>query len=247
MLQAQRRWCLTGTPIQNKLQDFGSLLKFLGVGPAENDRWFHQKVVKPIQDKDPKGMERLRILVCAYCLRRTKTILEDPLPGNVSLIRDVILNEDERRIYDACKKDTVRSIDKAVSAGVKGSGVGKIQLLQILGQVCNHGMDLLSPERRAQIYDYLPSSFQYPFNMQAQEQFQRESYVNAINIPEIQVHDPMEIDVHDQTVHYRGPSSKVKALIQNIRNDQQDINGSVKRFVYLSSSAPLSEVLLTHF
>ena len=35
-LKARYRWCLTGTPIQNKLDDFASLLKFLKLEPFDN-------------------------------------------------------------------------------------------------------------------------------------------------------------------------------------------------------------------
>lgn len=236
MLRAQRRWCLTGTPIQNKMQDFGTLLKFLGIGPAENDRWFYQKVVKPVLDQNPQGMEKLRSLVRAYCLRRTKKILDDHdrLPGNTSKIQDITLSGDERRIYDACKGVTIRSIDAAVSKGIKGSNFGVIQSLQMLSQVCNHGADLLNAKRRGEVEEYLslygnnPNSMRY-HNPRDEDLME----LDDPEIPEIQLPNSMDIDEPVQAHSYGGPSSKVKALIHNIRSDQrQNLETPIKRYVY---------------
>jgi len=46
-LSAKFWWCLTGTPIQNHLEDMGSLLAFLRVSQFENKSVFKNSIVAP--------------------------------------------------------------------------------------------------------------------------------------------------------------------------------------------------------
>ena len=61
LLRSQIRWCLTGTPIQNKLDDLFSLVKFLRVQPWEEQKWFDEIITKPVKAGDPKGFLRLGV------------------------------------------------------------------------------------------------------------------------------------------------------------------------------------------
>ncbi|KAK8096058.1 hypothetical protein PG999_014080 [Apiospora kogelbergensis] len=47
-LQAKHRWCLTGTPIQNLVQDFGSLVEFLRLDTYSTRKMFKAPVIDPI-------------------------------------------------------------------------------------------------------------------------------------------------------------------------------------------------------
>ncbi|KAF8245042.1 hypothetical protein K440DRAFT_424037 [Wilcoxina mikolae CBS 423.85] len=229
ILNAQRRWCLSGTPIQNKLQDFGSLLRFLRVGP-DNGKWFQQKIVNPIDAGSPEGLKRLRILVSRYCLRRTKSVLEVRLPAHDLRIEKVVLTPHERNVYDACKKDAAILIDKAVSSGTSYSGI--LQSLMSLRLVCNHGLDLLHAERQERIQSYDNSSIHMqlggflPENQMYHQELLCSPYW-VMGEPLAQHYFPMAMDtdtpvvptIQEPTVAYRGPSSKVQALIQNLRRD----------------------------
>lgn len=50
-LQADHRWVLTGTPLQNKLDDIYSLVNFLKLDVFENYQWWN-KYINKNQDKD---------------------------------------------------------------------------------------------------------------------------------------------------------------------------------------------------
>ncbi len=77
------RWCLTGTPLQNKPEDIQSLLAFVRAAPLDDIKVFNRAISRPIKEGDPEGLTRLRVLLRAVCLRRTKSILDKTLPPKV--------------------------------------------------------------------------------------------------------------------------------------------------------------------
>jgi SWI/SNF-related matrix-associated actin-dependent regulator of chromatin subfamily A3 len=62
-LCADKKWAITGTPIQNKLTDFLSIVKFLKVYLYSEDGVFEEDTSKPWQKGDPQGFLQLKTLV----------------------------------------------------------------------------------------------------------------------------------------------------------------------------------------
>lgn len=64
-LQSKYRWCLTGTPIQNSLEDLFSLLFFLQVPEVSDYSWFKTNIIKMAhsqnQQQAVKGYMRLQV------------------------------------------------------------------------------------------------------------------------------------------------------------------------------------------
>lgn len=99
-LRAEKRWGLTGTPIQNKHMDVYSMLKFLRVTPFDDLPTFK----KWINPNTEAGMSRLHNILKPLLLRRTKTELQtkgelQDLPNKVIHIEDVELSPDEASVY----------------------------------------------------------------------------------------------------------------------------------------------------
>ena len=110
-LQARCRWCLTGTPLQNHLDDLQSLIAFLKMDPFDNIQWWRALVSRPLRARQAEAINRLRSVVASICLRRTKEMLFDgkPLvelpPLKVDLVKLELSNEEQvfySRIKDAC-------------------------------------------------------------------------------------------------------------------------------------------------
>ncbi|XP_069474423.1 helicase-like transcription factor isoform X2 [Ambystoma mexicanum] len=55
-LDAQRRWVLTGTPIQNSLKDLWSLLSFFKLKPFTDREWWHRTIQRPVTMGDSAGL-----------------------------------------------------------------------------------------------------------------------------------------------------------------------------------------------
>ncbi|KAH6850549.1 SNF2 family N-terminal domain-containing protein [Chaetomium sp. MPI-CAGE-AT-0009] len=138
-LAARHRWCLTGTPIQNRLKDLGSLVEFLRVDPFDSPGAFRHLFLDPISRQDASGWERLLALIRCISLRRTKDALENELalPARQEIVWKVSLDEEERRVYSLVK----RRFALAINAG--GNRMSAFQLILRLRQICDHGVALL--------------------------------------------------------------------------------------------------------
>ncbi|KAJ0259432.1 RING-finger [Hirschfeldia incana] len=56
-LYTKHRWCITGTPIQRKLDDLYGLLRFLKAQPFDVSRWWTEVIRDPYERRDAKAME----------------------------------------------------------------------------------------------------------------------------------------------------------------------------------------------
>ena len=71
-LHAQRRWAVTGTPVQNRLEDLGALIRFLRIKPFDEPSAWAQYIISPFKLGDESVIPNLRLLVDSITLRRGK-------------------------------------------------------------------------------------------------------------------------------------------------------------------------------
>ncbi|GKT95985.1 heterokaryon incompatibility protein [Colletotrichum tofieldiae] len=138
-LHANSRWCLTGTPIQNKLADIGALFAFIRAKPFDEPAMFRRYIEVPFeQHGDPKKIkERLILLLDSLCLRRTKELLE--LPGLEERVKELEFTPAEREQYDKTKRILMRTIKQKVGEVEKSSKFGLFQANLQMRILCNHG------------------------------------------------------------------------------------------------------------
>ncbi|OMO58307.1 SNF2-related protein [Corchorus capsularis] len=150
-LLADRRWCLTGTPIQNKLEDLYSLLRFLRVEPWGNWPWWNKLIQKPFEEGDERGLKLVQSILKPIMLRRTKCstdrygkpILVLP-PADVQVIY-CELTEAEKDFYEALFKRSKVKFDQFVEQGrVLHNYASILELLLRLRQCCDHPFLVMS-------------------------------------------------------------------------------------------------------
>ncbi|KAJ5998393.1 hypothetical protein N7451_006203 [Penicillium sp. IBT 35674x] len=145
-LDATYRWCLTGTPMMNRLEDFQSLLGFLRIRPYNNKEKFKRDFIRPIKNGwgEENVMKQLRVLVKSVCLRRTKKTKIDgqpilQLPPKVIEKIHVVFNEEEKGLYDELNSDSQNQIRKYLNAGTLGKNYSHVLVLLLrLRQACDH-------------------------------------------------------------------------------------------------------------
>jgi len=143
-LQAERRWCVTGTPIQNKLDDLFSLLHFLRVDPYGEYSWWSKIIMKPIRNRDERGFTRLQAILETILLRRTKDMKIDnvpivSLPPRIVKLRPLQFREEEEDFYQALWTSSKTKFNDFISSGTILQNYAHIlELLLRLRQACDH-------------------------------------------------------------------------------------------------------------
>ena len=145
-IPAQHRWCLTGTPIQNSLDDLGALVSFLKVPILENPPAFRKFITNALTSTSRNRFENLQVLLQSICLRRTRQVLKD-LPEPIIIPRVLPLTPSERTEYYSLIEECKRDIDAAVAR----CQIGKIkstvlQSLLKLRLFCNNGRANTAPQ-----------------------------------------------------------------------------------------------------
>lgn len=139
-LKARSRWCLTGTPIQNRLEDIGSLFAFIRIIPFNNPSNFRKYICIPFEEGGKRrelAIERFTRLLDSLCLRRTKDLLH--LPEQHARVRRIQFSPEERMQYEQTKKIMLRAAKNQVGGFDQKSTLGLFQVQLQLRILCNHG------------------------------------------------------------------------------------------------------------
>lgn len=144
-IHAKRRWAVTGTPIQNKLDDLYSLVRFLRHEPWANHTFWKTFITVPFEKKDPRALSAVQTVLEPIVLRRTKAMRDSqgkpmvPLPKKTINIEYLEFSPEEQDIYDAIYNDSQVKFSYYCQAGQVGRNYASIfQLLTRLRQICCH-------------------------------------------------------------------------------------------------------------
>ncbi len=158
-LRSVYRWCLSGTPMQNNLDELQSLVKFLRIKPYDDLREWKEHFELPMkQGKGEVAIRRLHSLLHCFMKRRTKDILKEAGAldtggkesgdGEKSTVSAFKVTERkvmniatefspaERRFYDRLEQRTDKSLQQMMRG--KLNYASALVLLLRLRQACNH-------------------------------------------------------------------------------------------------------------
>ncbi|KAJ5613201.1 hypothetical protein N7510_006395 [Penicillium lagena] len=152
-LCSQRRWSVTGTPIQNRLEDLLSVTKFLNLFPYDDRFRFSQHILSPFKTGDPTVLASLRVLVDSFTLRRVKDKID--LPPREDKIISLSFTEKEQQLHEFFRNES-QVMMRVIANETKTKMGGRVyhhvlKAMMILRQVSAHGKELLGIEDRERI------------------------------------------------------------------------------------------------
>ncbi|KAK3589957.1 hypothetical protein CHS0354_034979 [Potamilus streckersoni] len=143
-LNAQRKWVLTGTPIQNSMKDLWSLVNFLQISPFTDQQWWHRTIERPLKRGDESALKRVQHLMSHIALRRTKTqkVNNKPLvelPERKVYLEHITLSREERDAYDSMQNEGKLIVNAYFKQGTLLHNYGDVlAILMRLRQLCCH-------------------------------------------------------------------------------------------------------------
>ena len=260
-LETNRRWCLTGTPLQNKIDDLSGLFSFIRQAPFDDYRQFQTRIIRPLLQGDPEGLRALRNVLRSTMIRRTKHVLV--LPPRHDFDIGVSLSPDETALYHLARNDSASLIGTCLQQNNFAKGFHIIQSILRQRQTSNHGLQLLLPSARAALArswrmkgaannvkeEELPvfcegcnveikageynSMFEHCFHLLCikcaggnPSEHEEKGACPICNDSEGGVKrrqpQPVSLQAWENELEYSGPSTKVQALLKNIKESQQD-------------------------
>ena len=135
-LKAKWRLTLSGTPVENRLDELWSQLHFTNPGLLGGRADFQERWAEPITSGDPGAAARLRDRIKPFVLRRMKRDVAKELPPRTDSVMYVELDENERLTYDAIRAATQSEIVKMLEAG--GGVMAALEALLRLRQAACH-------------------------------------------------------------------------------------------------------------
>lgn len=139
MVQAEHRLILSGTPVENSLDELWSLFDFLMAGFLSTYERFVEKYVRPTGAEQAKNLEYLRKKVAPFIMRRMKADVLDDLPPVSEIVYHCQLSEVQQELYRSYAQSARDELVKLV----KRDGFDKVQIhvlatLTRLKQICCH-------------------------------------------------------------------------------------------------------------
>ena len=139
-VQAETRYALTGTPIENSLSELWSIFDFVMPGYLFGYRKFKELYETPIvKDEDGEAMKKLKMLIEPFILRRIKEEVLTELPDKTITILNNEMEDEQQKIYMSYMAQVKEEIETEISVnGFEKSQIKILSLLMRLRQICCH-------------------------------------------------------------------------------------------------------------
>ncbi|MDO9512967.1 MAG: DEAD/DEAH box helicase [Bacteroidales bacterium] len=143
------RIAMSGTPVENRMSEFWSIMDFTNKGYLGNEKWFREVYAQPIQmDNDAGVALRFRKVTAPFLMRRMKTdksIISD-LPDKLEQNQYAVLSKQQAGLYEKTVEKAMEEIEGIIrndhTSLFKRQGL-VLQMILALKQICNHPANFL--------------------------------------------------------------------------------------------------------
>ena len=139
-LNCKHKLALSGTPIENRLEELWSIFDFLMPGFLFDKSEFNYRYVTPIMEREDKTVEkRLKSQIYPFILRRMKRDVAKDLPDKIENVAYCELTPEQKDFYlevmDSTREELFKSIEEK---GIEKSRMSIFSALLRLRQICCH-------------------------------------------------------------------------------------------------------------
>lgn len=143
LLKSTYKWCLSGTPIQNNIDELFPLLRFLGIRPYNDYAKFKMSISSPLKNKSPSASRKVHALLTAILLRRTKDSEVDgepilKLPQKHVVEEFIDMTDFDKSFYQTLEEKSAKTASKLMKSQTKRVYSSILTLLLRMRQACDH-------------------------------------------------------------------------------------------------------------
>ncbi len=135
-LRANFKMTLTGTPVENRLEELWSQFHFTNPGLLGGRADFQSECSDPIREGRAGAAAALRKRIAPFLLRRDKRTVAPELPPRTDIVLQCELSENERQLYDALAAATRQDVVERLREG--GNVMQALEALLRLRQAACH-------------------------------------------------------------------------------------------------------------
>lgn len=140
LIKASQRVALTGTPLENNLDELWALFSFVVPGLLGEHALFRKLFATPIEKSGNEQVRRmLAQRIAPFMLRRTKDEVLHELPPKTEIIQHIELDDAQKDLYELVRA----SVEKKVRQAIEEKGLGRSHIMVLdallkMRQVCCH-------------------------------------------------------------------------------------------------------------
>ena len=140
LLKSRFKLILSGTPVENSVNDLWTQMSFINPGLLGSQQYFVNEFVTPIEKKkDEEKAHKLQTLIKPFVLRRTKEQVAKELPPKTENLFYCQMSQEQAEVYEKVKSEYRNELLQGLEDGTYvQSQIQVLQGLTKLRQIANH-------------------------------------------------------------------------------------------------------------
>ncbi|WOO90204.1 DEAD/DEAH box helicase [Mollicutes bacterium LVI A0078] len=137
-VDSEHRLALTGTPIENNLNELWSLFDFVMPSFLGSSKEFKQKFITPIENGDSEIQNKLKQKITPFILRRLKGDVLTELPDKTEKVIHIKMQADQQKLYDSYAMELKKFLEKTSEDEIRTKQIEVLAMITKLRQIaCN--------------------------------------------------------------------------------------------------------------
>ena len=150
-LKGDFRLMLTGTPLQNHLNEIWNLFQFANPGLLGSYQQFTDRFILPVErDHNAERQRLLRRLLSPFLLRRNKDEVLSELPEKTEITLRVELSLEEQALYDNLRQQAIANLEEGTKSPLQAlAEITRLRQAACHPRLINQKLDIPSSKTQA--------------------------------------------------------------------------------------------------